>query len=219
MITNVRIFIDVQVVLFDLDGTIADTNEIIMRTLLETLEAMSGRSWSREVVLPLWGVRLRDQLLRLYPEIDIARAEPFYRQRYQAYHGTLLREFPGTRAMLEALRASGRRLGVVTSKKRANATQTVDDLGFHDLMEIVVAIEDTPRMKPAPDPLLFALHALGVSADAAIYVGDNPDDIHAARAAGMRSVAVGWSLRPRAELMAAGPDMLIESPGDILEHL
>ncbi len=219
MNTFVRVLSDVQVVLFDLDGTIADTNEIILRTLLETLEAMSGRAYTRTEILPHWGVRLREQLLRLYPEIDMAQAEPFYRRRYQDHHVALLNEFPGTRAMLEALRATGRRLGVVTSKKRANARQTVDDLGFRDLMEVVVAIEDTPRIKPAPDPLLFALEALRISADAAIYVGDNPDDLRAARAAGMRSVAVGWSLRPRAELLAESPDLLIECPGDLLRHL
>lgn len=214
----VRMFSRISTILFDLDGTIADTNEIIQRTMLETLEFASGRPWQREALLPNWGMRLRDQLLLLYPDMQLEHAVPFYRQRYAEYHRTLLAEFPGMRATLAQLHAAGFTLGVVTSKKQASARQTVEDIGYADFFSVLVAEEDSTRHKPAPDPILVALTRLGVTADEAVYVGDNPDDVRAAHAAGVRAIAVGWGVRPRSEFAAVQPHAIIDSPRE-LYHL
>lgn len=212
-------FTNITTVLFDLDGTIADTNEVILQTIAGTLEMSTGRSWHREEILPHWGIRLRDQLLILHPEIDLERAVPFYRRLYLERHRTLLAEFSGVRSLLEQLRIDGYHLGVVTSKKASSAQLTLGDIGYEEFFSLLVADEDTERHKPYPDPLLVAIERLGVSALEAIYVGDNPDDITAARAAGMGAVAVGWSLRPRAELEAALPHALIDAPGNLYRLL
>lgn len=214
-ITGTTTFEDVSVLLFDLDGTIADTNALILRTLAETLELASGRPWRREELLPHYGMRLRDQLLLCYPSLDLAQVVPFYRERYARYHREMLAEFPGMRQVLERLLAAGIRLGVVTSKKHASSRLTLDDLGYLPFFEIVVAEEDTARHKPFPDPLLFALRALGVDASTVAYVGDNPDDIRAAHAAGLRAIGVGWCIRPREELAACCPDALIDAPEEL----
>jgi pyrophosphatase PpaX len=212
-------FNNITTVLFDLDGTIADTNEVILRTLADTLQRETGRPWRREELLPHWGLVLRRQLLLCHPEIDMVRAIPFYRRSYQEHHNALLAEFPGMRAVLEALWAAGMKLGVVTSKKQPGCHLTLDDLGYRDFFPVIVTEEETERIKPAPDPLLLALRRLESSPEEAVYVGDNPDDIVAARAAGMRAFAVGWSLRPRAELLKYGPDAIIDTPADLLALL
>lgn len=209
----------IQTVLFDLDGTIANTNDLILRTIADTLECETGRIWHREALLPHWGMRLRDQLMTLHPAIDLERAVTYYRQRYAEHEHTLMAEFPGIRALLEGLQAQGYTLGVVTSKKRLHAQATVDGLGYAPFLSLVVAEEDTPRHKPAPDPLWYALAQLNAPAETALYVGDNPDDVIAARAAGMAAVAVGWCLRPREELIATAPDAIIDDPADLLTLL
>ena len=120
--------------------------------------------------------------------------------------------------MLERLRDAGVRLGVVTSKKRQPCLMTTDDLDFTQFFHAIVTEEDTaPRIKPLPDPLLLAAAQLGVAPERCLYVGDNPDDIIAAHAAGMRAVAVGWTLRPREELLALNPEAIIETAGELLE--
>ncbi len=208
------------VVLFDLDGTLADTNEIILRAFADTLEHETGRVWHREELLPHWGMRLRDQLQRLHPAIDLERAVPWYRWRYAVYHDALLAAFPGVHALLTQLQADGRRLGVVTSKKREICRLTLEGLGMHGYFAVVVAEEDTVRHKPAPDPLLHALAQLDTPATTGVYVGDNPDDVIAARAAGLRAVVVGWTLRPRSAFtMDACPDAFIETPASLLDWL
>lgn len=219
MITNVCNMAGVQAVLFDLDGTIVDTNEIILRAMEDTLAHFSGRAWERRELMPHWGMRLRDQLSALAPALDLDAAVAYYRVRYAIYHALLLAEVPGTTAMLTALRAYGLRLGVVTSKKRVNADQTLHDVGFLPYFDAVVVEEDTAHHKPAPEPLLHALALLGLTANDTVYVGDNPDDIRAAHAADMRSIAVAWSLRDRDELCAVAPTAIIDAPGELLELL
>lgn len=202
----------INTVIFDLDGTIVDTNEAILRSMVETLEHETGRPWSHEELLPYWGLSLQRQVRLFHPEIDLERAVPFYRERYQLNHDALLAEFPGVRIMLETLQAAGIKLGVVTSKKRDICRQTIEDIGYRGFFPVVIAEEDTERLKPAPDPLILALQRLRTSPNEAIYVGDNPDDIIAAHAAGMNAVAVGWSLRTRESLMSCHPEALIDTP-------
>ncbi|MEI7832995.1 MAG: HAD family hydrolase [bacterium] len=208
-----------KAVLFDLDGTIADTNEIIQRTLAETLQRASGREWPLDEVMGAWGLILREQLHILYPPIDLEVAAEFYRRRYSELHDEMLREFAGVDELLERLIAEGYALGIVTSKKHANAQHTVDDLGMTQQFKCIIAEEDAPRVKPAPDPIIAALKQLKVTADEALYVGDNPDDMIAAHAAGMKAVAVSWSLRTREELLTAGADFFIDSPMELMQVL
>jgi len=209
----------INTVIFDLDGTIVDTNEVILRSMVETLEHETGRPWSHAELLPHWGLVLRRQLRLFHPAIDLERAVPFYRERYRLNHEALLAEFPGVRAMLEALRDAGMKLGVVTSKKHDICRQTIEDIGYRGFFPVVITEEDTERLKPAPDPLILGLQRLQASPQEAIYIGDNPDDIIAAHAAGMRAVAVGWSLRTRASLLACHPEAIIDAPGDLLPLL
>lgn len=210
---------DITAVLFDLDGTIVNTNDVILASLAETLAHVTGQSWSREALLPHWGKVLRQQLVLFHPEIDLEQAISFYRECYAKHHVGLLAEFPGVRPLLDGLQQAGYGLGVVTSKKRFACEQTLVDIGYHDLFPVVVTVEDTSRIKPAPDPLLLAAQMLHTEPSRCLYVGDNPDDLIAARAAGMGAVGVSWSLRPREELLALEPDAMLEAPGDLWKLL
>lgn len=212
--------LSITTILFDLDGTIADTNALIVQSLLDTLEYASGRSgWGQADLMPNWGLPLRAQLATLYPAIDLDAAVTYYRSRYFMHQDTHLAEFSGVRDLLEALQVAGCRLGVVTSKKRAIAVHTLELLDYLRYMDVVVAEEDAPRHKPAPDPLLCAAAQLGMPPCATAYLGDNPDDIRAAQAAGMAAIGVGWCLRSCNELRDVRPDTIIETPGDLLVWL
>jgi len=211
--------INTHAVFFDLDGTIADTNALILECLAQTLAHATGRTWTTAEILPSWGLLLRDQLSLLAPEIDLERAVPYYRDRYATDHDAMLCEFPDMREMLATLVQADYPLAVVTSKKRAHAEQTLTNLGYTHFFSLLVAEEDAPRVKPAPDPLLRALAHFNLAPEDACYLGDNPDDIYAAHAAGMPAIAVAWSMRPHHELHAARPDAFIHSPGELLRIL
>ena len=109
-------------------------------------------------------------------------------------------------------------LGVVTVKGRAAVDLTFSLLKLNGLFDTVVTSDDTIRQKPAPDPLLAALKHLGSPAATAAYVGDAPFDVQAARAAGLRAIAVSWGgIHPRERLVAEQPDVIINAPYEVLD--
>jgi pyrophosphatase PpaX len=110
-------------------------------------------------------------------------------------------------------------LGVVTSKAAKGARREIEQFGFADLLSVAVFLEDTTRHKPEPEPLLEAARRGGFEPARAVYVGDSIHDIAAGRAAGMKTAGALWGPFDRLDLEAAGPDLLIKTPQDLLALL
>ena len=202
-------------VLFDLDGTVVDTVELIVDSFRHATRTVLGVALPDEVITAGVGRPLMEQMRRLSPE----RAEELYRV-YREYnhlrHDELIREYEGVREMLDALRAAGRRLGIVTSKSADTAAMAFRAVDLGDRFDAVVTASDTAAHKPSPQPLLLCLERLGASPGGALYVGDSPVDIEAGRAAGMATAAVSWGVFSREDLLAARPDHWVESPAELL---
>jgi pyrophosphatase PpaX len=123
-------------------------------------------------------------------------------------------------AVLERLHGEGRRLGIVTAKRHATVRLAFDVCPLERFFSTVVAAEDTPRHKPHPDPVLLALDRLGSRPEETAYVGDAPFDVESAKAAGVFAVAVGWGdIHPRERVLAAEPDVFVESAEELLAAL
>jgi pyrophosphatase PpaX len=122
--------------------------------------------------------------------------------------------------LLTILKEEGRRLGVVTAKRRETVRLAFSYLPLERFFDVLVGSDDTERHKPDPAPLEHALDLLGASRDEAVYVGDSPFDIRAAKGAGMHSVAVTWGrIHPRERLEAERPDAVVESAEELLAAL
>jgi pyrophosphatase PpaX len=136
-------------------------------------------------------------------------------------HEGLIREFPNVETSLACLRDAGLALAVVTSKRRFSVEMALNSFpGLRKVVNVFVTMEDTPRHKPHPAPLLKGLELLGnVTPEKAVYVGDTPSDVAAARAAGVTSVAVSWGASTEEALRAAGPDHLFEDLDSAVEFL
>jgi len=118
--------------------------------------------------------------------------------------------------VLERLGTAGRRMAVVTSKSHPTVDLAFDVLPIRHHFAAVIAAEDTTRHKPDPEPVRAALERLGAGAAGAVYVGDAPFDIHAGRAAGVATVAVTWGFFSRSALAETGPDLVVETPAELL---
>jgi pyrophosphatase PpaX len=203
------------VVLFDFDGTIVDSGAMILaslrhatRTVLgveipdEELRARVGSSGLREQMAALGADRV-DELVRVYREHN----EPLHDE---------LECFDGMLGVLETLRVEGRRLGIVTAKRRETVELAFASLPvLQDYFEVVVGGDDTERGKPDPEPILHALERLGAAPAEAAYVGDSPGDVAAARGAGVRAVGVTWG-----GIHALGDaDVLVATPEELLAVL
>lgn len=207
-------------VLFDFDGTLVDTTELIYQSLRHATKEVLGREPSRETLMANVGQPLPGQMAVLVRnEADGSRDEArlveelleTYRIHNQEHHETLIRKFPGVEEPLARLRRAGVKIAVVTSKRRPSvemAIQTFPELG--EISDYFVTMEDTEEHKPRPAPLLKGLEILGdIPVAEAAYVGDSPHDVEAARAAGLMSVAVSWGAFSEEALRAAGPDHLV----------
>ena len=142
-----------------------------------------------------------------------------YRAFQCEHHDRLVTEYHGLRDIVAVLRDRGYILGVVTSKAEKGARREIEQFGLADLLSVAVFLEDTARHKPEPEPLLEAARRGGFEPARAIYIGDSIHDIAAGRAAGMKTGGALWGPFDRRDLEAAGPDVLIETPPDLLALL
>lgn len=207
-----------DIFLFDLDGTLIDSIELIRRSLAHTLASHGLPALTRAQWVDGLGTPLAAQFRRYTDDPrQLDALVRTYRTWNLAHHDRLVRPIEGVREALESLRDCGGRLGVVTSKQRASARLGLERCGLGYLFEVTVAADDVDHGKPAPDPVLLALERLGAQAERAVYVGDAPHDISAGRAAGTRTAAVLWGSLTRAELEPHQPDAWIDQPADLCE--
>ncbi len=197
--------------LFDFDGTLVDTTEMIFQSMRHATSSVLGRDdFSREELLANVGQPLSRQMEIL----NAVKAELLleaYRAHHEEHHDALIAEFPGVDEALYRLRAAGVRVVVVTSKRRRSVEMALEKFPGLDLVvDLFVTMEDTTEHKPHPEPLLKGLELAGdVPREKAVYVGDSPFDVQAAKAAGLTSVAVSWGAFSEDTLREADPDHLV----------
>jgi pyrophosphatase PpaX len=213
-------------VLFDLDGTLIDTTELILASCRYTFEQHLGACPPRAALIATFGRSLPEALLEFAAAAGLsdpqAAAEAMldtYRCHNDEHHDVLIRPFPGVEQLLTVLHAAGLRLGVVTSKREGAARRGLSHYRLDRFFDVAVFHDDTIRHKPDPEPLVVASSKAGLTPADVVYVGDSVHDIAAGRAAGMRTIASLWGPFPRADLEAAGPDALAETPPDVLTLL
>ena len=207
------------VVLFDLDGTLIDSGGMILASMKHAVRAVLGRDVPDEQILAaVGGPGLIEQMRAL----DSSRVDELvrsYREHNEPLHADL-RACAGVDGMLACLHAEGRRLGIVTAKRRATIQLAFDVLPIERYFDAVVGSDDTERHKPHPEPILRALELLEARPDEAAYVGDSPFDVRAAKAAEVGAIAVTWGgIHARQRLEQEDPDAIVDSCEELLGHL
>ncbi len=197
-----------RAVLFDLDGTLVDTIELLLSSVRAAFEGRpAGRGvpttaeWVAGIGTPL-AVQLRPYAA---DERDLATLQETYRAYQREHHDRLTRCFDDVVPTVARLRALGHPMAVVTSKAADIAERTLGYVGLAPYMEVVVALESTDRHKPDPEPVRYALARLGADPVHAVFVGDSPHDIAAGNAAGVTTIGALWGPFSRAAIEQASP--------------
>jgi pyrophosphatase PpaX len=207
-----------RIVLFDLDGTLIDSGPIIIASMQHAARTVLGREIPpEELATTIGGQGIVAQM----NAIDADHAEALlesYKEHNDGLHETL-EAFDELLALLPALKAEGRELGIVTAKRHRTVGLALDRFPqLADVVDVVVAHEDTDRHKPDPEPVLLAVERLGGTPAETVYVGDSPFDIGAAKAAEAFAVAVGWGgIHPDERLLAEEPDAFVRTPAELLD--
>ena len=210
----------IEAVLFDLDGTLADTAPDMARTVNAMRERRGLAALAEEVVRPHVSGGARGMIMAAF---GIATDHPDYRAMREEfldiYARTLCvgtRLFPGMAALLDRLAAHDIAWGVVTNKFERFARPVMEGLGLGARAAVIVGGDTCARAKPHPDPLLFAAAKLRVPPARILYVGDDERDVQAARAAGMPVVVAGYGyLGDGAPPAQWGADAILDSPAQI----
>lgn len=199
-------------VVFDLDGTVADTVGLIIASYDHALNNVLGHRPDPRQVRTWIGKTLRATFGEHWPDHVDALVDT-YRAWNRANAPRLIAGFPGVPELVDDLADAGVTAGIATSKSRDAALETLALAGVD--LPVTVAMEDTALHKPNPEPIRLALERLGADGRPAVYVGDAVVDVQAAKAAGLDSIAVTWGAGDPAELAAAAPTAVATSVDEL----
>ncbi|WP_028609165.1 pyrophosphatase PpaX [Paenibacillus harenae] len=205
----------IKTMLFDLDGTILDTNELIIRSFIESLKGYTPDDFGREHIIPSMGEPLTDQMKRFSGLEDVTHLVAAYREVNLRLHDEYVKPFEYVNEVIAKLHDNGIQIGVVTTKMRLTTERGLKFVGLFDYVDSIVTIDDVKNPKPHPEPVSKAIELLGAEPGMTMMVGDSIVDIQSAVAAGAIAVGVAWSLKGEKILKEAGADHVIDDMRDL----
>jgi pyrophosphatase PpaX len=206
----------IRTILFDLDGTLIDSIELILASYRHTLAAhgrpqVPDSEWMRGVGTPL---RVQLGQWAESPE-ELQALVTTYREYNLANHDRMITAFPGIVELVRTVRLRGLRTGVVTSKNREGTRRGLRLVGLEAAIEVLVCADDVVHPKPHREPVERAVAQLQADPATTLFVGDSIHDLHSGRAAGVLTGAVLWGPFRRQELEPAAPDFWLETPAHL----
>lgn len=209
----------IQTILFDLDGTLLDTSALIIASFQHTFLQHYGQDLTFEELQPQWGRTLRATMEDMGRPGDTDALIATYRTHNIQYHDELTTIFPGVSVALQRIAARGISMGVVTSKTQETARRGLHLFDLDGYMSTVIGLEQCSNHKPHPEPLLKGAAALQAVPATCLYVGDTQWDIQSGKRAGMMTAAVAWTKLPFSLLEQEEPDLILHSLEDICTFL
>jgi pyrophosphatase PpaX len=201
------------VALFDLDGTLIDSIQLIVDSYQHAFTTVLGHTGD-EAEIRSW---IGQPLIRAFRHIDEAHADELFAE-YTAYNEAntprMLKAFDGIGTVFDALDDAGVRYGIVTSKRTGPAHWGLELTGL-TRVPVIIAQEDSSEHKPSPQPLLSACAKLGVEASTIVYIGDATVDIEAAHNAGAAGIAVTWGAGTREALAGVNPEVICDTVDEL----
>jgi pyrophosphatase PpaX len=203
--------------LFDLDGTLLDSIELILTSARYSFQKLerewpSDEAWTAGIGIPLSTMFAR----YARDEADLALLIGVYREYQLANHDRLIRCYDGIVDAVKLLHDRGHELAIVTSKSEALAMRGLVHVGLARYFDTIVGYDASTRHKPDPEPVLIALDRLNCRPQDAIFVGDSVHDVIAGNAANVYTVAALWGAARRAELEAGSPDAYASGISDVI---
>ena len=209
-----------ELLLFDFDGTLIDSKVDIATSVNLTLGDLGLPPRPHEEIFSFVGDGVK-RLLRLSVGEDnldqYEEALKTFRMHYLAHCLDTTRFYPGIEAVLHQFQGIGK--AIVTNKSLEYTLRIVEGLDARALFSTIESPDDSSELKPDPGMLVRVLERLGISADRAVMIGDSTNDVRAAKAAGVKSCAVGYGYGNREKVLALAPDFYCEEPEDLIRIL
>lgn len=212
---------ETKTILFDFDGTIMNTNDLVIESWQHTFLAVEGKERPVESIIRTFGEPLFITMKKQLPQIPVEEGVSIYRTYLKQHFTERITPFPGMPELIRKLKLLGYQNGLVTSRTKDSTCDGLSHFGLLSYFDCIVSCEDTDKHKPDPEPLRIALNHLNASPEQSVMIGDSMFDILCAKNAGVKSVLVGWQMAVNDEEIngASAPDYRIEKPEDLLTLL
>lgn len=212
---------NIDTVIFDYDGTLADTDRMVIESWQHTYRTLLGHDGDLETIKTRFGEPLVETMAREFPGTPTDEAIRIYREFQLAKFKGAVDPVPGMNETVRELKERGYKLGVVTSRLRGSTHDGLAHLGIAEYFDAIIACEDTDKHKPGPEPALLCLERLGSEAERSIMIGDSMFDIDCAHNAGIEAVLVEWTGAAGTDLAEGerAPEFKVAEAGDILKVL
>lgn len=200
----------IEAVLLDLDGTLINTNELIVKSFQHTFRKNLNREVGEEEIVQYFG----EPLIETMKRFDIKNAEKLvevYRKYNEEYHDLLTKSFDGVEEALALLKSRSIKLAVVTSKRKMMAEKGLRLLGLYDFIDVFITPECTSKHKPDGEPAILACNLMKVSPENAIMVGDSHFDILCGKNAGCKTCLVSYSTQSLEHIKEYAPNFIIDN--------
>ncbi len=211
---------DIKLIIFDFDGTLADTYELIIKTNQAAMEAMDYPVRDEEAIRATIGLPLEAGIRTLYPDLPEEALPQWcatYRRIFDVYKTKYLPVlFPGVKQTLEWLHGKGYVLTVASSRQSVSLNAFLENLGVLPCFRYVIGADNVAKAKPDPEPVLQTLRHLGYLASETLVVGDMPVDIFMGARAGAKTVGVTYGNSNRAQLQEAGADYVLDHFSELM---
>lgn len=195
-----------QCIIFDMDGTLTQTNQLIFDSFNHIAETYQGKRFSEPEITAMFGPPEEGALVAIAGESRIATALAQYLEFYRANHARLAKVYPGIREILELVKSKDRKIALFTGKGTSTTMITLKEFGLADYFDMVVTGNDVTRHKPSGEGILKILDRFGLEPREALMVGDSVADLRASREAQVSMAAVVWDSYGKERLLAMGPD-------------
>lgn len=210
----------IDTVLFDFDGTVMDTNDLIYNSWQYTYRTVTGEEGDPEFIYSTYGEILQSSMAKAFPNIDVDKTVSIYREYQKDNYAKQIRLFPKIKETIAAIKQQGYKQALVTSRLREKTMEGVTLFGIDRYFDTIVTMEDTKAHKPNPGPILKALERLDSKGDQAIMVGDSQYDLLCAHNAGVEYAMVAWTKAGEAvKKQGLKPDYVMKEAADILDIL
>ena len=210
----------ITTILFDFDGTLIDTNEVIIQSFQYTFMQVLGQEKPVDEIIKTFGEPLALTMSKML-DIPPEQAMEIYRSYHYKKFDELIRIFPGMLELVIALKQKGYKLAIVTSRLRNTTIQGLKKYNLESYFDYIVTADDTDKHKPDPAPIHIALEKLNAKPEEALMIGDSMFDILCAHNAGVKSVLVGWAIAVTEEDKTgpSKPTYIVERAEEIMSLL
>lgn len=201
-------------VLFDLDGTLVNTNELIIDSFKYTFEVLRKPVPTRNEIINCFGEPLHETMKKFFDNVD--EAVRIYREFNLKHHDEKISPYDNTNMVLETLKNKGYKLAVVTSKNRSTSIRGLKFFNLLNYFDTLITSDDVENHKPHPEPVLKACEILNVDPNNAIMIGDSIYDIISGKKAGSKTCGVNYSFM-KEKLLEVKADYYIDNLTKILD--